>query len=966
VSRVLVIGMGVPGFVAATRHAGPGLRSAHFATALAGAGHDVLLLAVLDEHEAIPAFGNGSSGSLKVEFVTEKQLSSAGVRARLARFAPDAVVGVSVYAAALAARLGVDAPLWADAFGDLMAEAQAKAARLGNDWSLVHFWTLLRAVLETADRFSAVSVAQSHALVGQLGLAGRLSFRTAGEEMVAVIPCAAEQGTIDADRQALRGELGIGDDDFVLLASGGVNTWCDVETLAGAVASAMQADSRIHLVVTGGAIPGHDETSHQQLHSLLGRMPAARVHDLGWVDSTRLSGIYAACDLALHVERPLYERRLGAENRVIDWLSHGLVCATTARSETGGELAARGLALACRPGDADDLARVVAEAASNRPALLEAGRRGRRWASEERGFAVTAAPLLQWCDDPCFARDRDGVRLLRLGLLSQPQTSVEMLEAYVAQLSVTEILRRGLRWFARRTSAAAGSALARVRRRNGRNAQARRGSSSLLGLLLLLASLPLGGCRGDGVAARSGRPNVLVLSIDTLRSDHLGAYGYAVTPSPSPWMDRLASSGALVKHAVSSAPETAPALATLQTGVYQDRHGLKFNRANLREENHTLAERLRDAGYVTAAFVGNWLVDAKHGFGQGFDRFEVVQVPPGEASTTDDKLVALFGDFLQGLRRPEMPEGNAASPGGNSRKPGPWYAWVHMMDPHGPYNSAPPWWSMAFDYARVAPSRDGEFPVSDSNFGLGVIPRYQNLEGVKLLSEYVRRYDGDIRYTDSQVGSLLGMLAASGEADNTIVVLVADHGESLGEHDELLQHGWFVYDTTVRVPLLWSAPGRIAAGKRIDDMTCMVDIVPTILDMAAVEADGGDFDGRVLGFGGVDGGKSAGTGSVTKAPPAAAALREAGCFSIGPRANHPVALSTASHKLILTPAGTSRDPRTPKGQVSDAPETIELYDLVADPGETTDLARARPDLVEPLQQSLTTMRSRFRAHGWRW
>ncbi|MFN2427888.1 MAG: hypothetical protein ABR587_15735, partial [Candidatus Binatia bacterium] len=258
-SRVVLIAMGVPGSVEARRHAGPGLRASHFATALARDGHDVLVLAVLAQDEPAPsaratnlADAEGGDARWTTEFTTEPALLAAPMRARIARFDPQAVVGVTVYGAALAARLGVDVPLWADVFGDIMAEAQAKAARTANDWSIVHFWTLLRGVLESADRFSAVSVAQSHALVGQLGLAGRLTSRTAGEELVAVIPCAAQVAPQPLKRALVRRELGLGDDDFVLLASGGVNTWCDVETLCAGVAEAMQLGPRVHLVVTGG------------------------------------------------------------------------------------------------------------------------------------------------------------------------------------------------------------------------------------------------------------------------------------------------------------------------------------------------------------------------------------------------------------------------------------------------------------------------------------------------------------------------------------------------------------------------------------------------------------------------------------------------------------------------------------------------------------------------------------------
>ncbi|MFN2377331.1 MAG: sulfatase-like hydrolase/transferase [Candidatus Binatia bacterium] len=949
-SRILVLGMGVPGTVPWRRHAGPGLRAAHLATALVRDGHEVRLLAVLDKGEAAPRADAVADDGPAVEFTTEAELFSPAMRARLGRYDADAIVGVTVYAASLAARLRLRAPLWADVFGDLMAEAQAKAAREAGDWSIVHFWSLLRVVLEEADRFSAVSVAQSHALVGQLGLAGRLSSRTAGEDLVHVIPCAAEARpeahAAPGGRLEARRELGLADGDFVLLVSGGVNTWCDVETLCGGLALAMNVKPHLRLLVTGGSIPGHDEDSHAALLAGLDRIEkidAARVQVLGWVDSARLASVYAACDLALHVERSLYERRLGAENRVVDWLAHGLPCVTTAGSETGGELVRERLALACRPGDAADLARVIVEAASaaGGPLLADSATRGRQWATAERGLLSTAAPLREWCVSPGHAGDRDGARLIRLGLLSHPDTSVEMLEAYVAALPVREIGRRGLRWLGRRAWAA------------GKRSRLPGFLRALL-LWTAVAGTTLGGCQGQGPVAPPQRPNVLLVSIDTLRADHLGAYGYAATPSPSPWIDALAAGGRLYETAISSSPETAPALATLHTGLYQDRHGVLYNRAKMSEASTTLAERLKASGYATAAFVGNWLADREHGFAQGFDRFEVATGGPLSPSTTDDKLVALFGDFARQL------------------PPRPWFAWVHLMDPHGPYDSAPPWWSSNFDYARAPLARDGEFPVSDSNFGLGVIPRYQKIEQEKRLSDYVRRYDGDIRYTDSQVGALLSMVRAAGGGEDTLVVLVADHGESLVEHDELLQHGWFVYDTTIRVPLVLAWPAGLAAGSREPRLACSVDIAPTILHLAGVEAEGGEFDGVSLvpaaGSGGAGAAGTAQDAAQDAAGSAAgrAALRDAGCFTIGPRANHPFSLRDGRHKLIVTPAGTPRDPGAPKGEVSTAPERVELYDLTTDPGETADLSADEPEVVEEMRRSVSMLRSRFRANGWRW
>ena len=227
----------------------------------------------------------------------------------------------------------------------------------------------------------------------------------------------------------------------------------------------------------------------------------------------------------------------------------------------------------------------------------------------------------------------------------------------------------------------------------------------------------------------------------------------------------------------------------------------------------------------------------------------------------------------------------------------------------------------------------------------------------------VRRYDGELRFTDSQIGALLGMLAASGVAEDTVVVVTADHGESLVEHDELLQHGWFVYEPTTRVPLVLAWPGRMAGGIVLGDELCSVDLAPTLLDIAGVKGEGGDFDGRSFA---PSLGAGVSTGAVTAAPESVASLRDAGCFSIGPRANHPFALRSAAHRLILTPAGTSRDPRAAKGEGTDAPETIEVYDLASDPAESVNVAESRRDILDEMQPSLARLRSRFRANGWRW
>lgn len=487
-SRILLVSMGVPAYVASRRHAGPGLRAAHFAHALSRAGAEVLALCVRTPADEIDSDATKAPGGVETIFVEERALAAmvAGtgshrnadreaadvLRRRIEAFAPQAVVGVTVYAAALALRLRLDLPLWADVFGDLLCEAQAKAAINGSDWSLVHFWTLLRPVLERADRFSAVSCAQSHVLVGQLGIAGRLSARTAGEELVTVIPCAAEACAEVPSRAQARAGLKVPDDAFVALWSGGFNTWCDVETTASGVATALQQVPTLHLLVSGGTIPGHDDQSfgrfRRQIDAIADPSVRGRVHLLGWVPSQQLALLYAASDVGLNIERPLYERRFGAENRVVEWQANGLACVTTALSEAGRDLVSRALAWQVPVGNAGALAARLGELAASPQLAAEYGLRCREAAARELRFDATAAELCRWCMAPLRAGDHGSDRFVQLGLLSSPQGSAEMLEAYVRELPMLQLLRRGLRWTLRRAAQAAGAAARASLRSNGR------------------------------------------------------------------------------------------------------------------------------------------------------------------------------------------------------------------------------------------------------------------------------------------------------------------------------------------------------------------------------------------------------------------------------------------------------------------------------------------------------------------
>ncbi len=460
-SRLCLVGVGLPAFVAGREHAGPGLRSAHFAVAAARAGHEVLLVCVLPETRALePAFvhapvasvGGLRAAAIRTVFAHEKGFPHSPLREQIEAFDPQALVGVTAYGASVALRIGLQVPMWADVFGDLMAEAQAKSLAAGSDACLVHFWSLLAPVLNRADRFSAVSTAQAHALVGQLGLCGRLSAATAGENFVRVIPCSAEPPSPElhgVGRFRLRGEV-VPQDARIVLWSGGFNTWCDVDTFARGIELAMDADVSLHLVVTGGSIGGHDERTYERFRSLVERSRnVARVHLLGWIESDGLVGCYADADLGIIVERDLYERRHGSENRAVHWMAHGLPFATTALSEFGGYACAAGCAFAIEAGSPASLSETLGAVFAHPSALASASARCRELAGREFSYA-SAKPFLDWAASPIKAGDHGCERPLRPGLLSEPEALADVLEAYLAGLSLMELGRRSTRWLWRR------------------------------------------------------------------------------------------------------------------------------------------------------------------------------------------------------------------------------------------------------------------------------------------------------------------------------------------------------------------------------------------------------------------------------------------------------------------------------------------------------------------------------------
>ena len=312
----------------------------------------------------------------------------------------------------------------------------------------------------------------------------------------------------------------------------------------------------------------------------------------------------------------------------------------------------------------------------------------------------------------------------------------------------------------------------------------------LLALLILFAGVAALHAAAQTTAKPA--PNVVLITIDTLRADHLGCYGYK--PIKTPNIDGLAADGVRFERAFTVVPVTLPSHSSMLTGTYPMFSGMHdFSGNKLSPLQPTLATVLKQAGYQTGAVIASAVLDSRFGLNQGFDfyydhfdfnRLDETNLEemkrPGNV-VADVALNWLEKDFLKKDR-----------PSKTSQKK--FFLWIHLYDPHLPYH-------LPESYSR-------EYPAQP--------------------------YDGEIAFADEQVGRVLRFLKEKGLYRNTVIVLCGDHGESLGEHGEK-SHGFFIYNATMHVPLIIRLPGDEAPHKVVDLPVSLVDLMPTILDAVGVD-----------------------------------------------------------------------------------------------------------------------------------
>jgi arylsulfatase A-like enzyme/Tfp pilus assembly protein PilF len=370
-------------------------------------------------------------------------------------------------------------------------------------------------------------------------------------------------------------------------------------------------------------------------------------------------------------------------------------------------------------------------------------------------------------------------------------------------------------------------------------------------------------------------PNVLLITIDTVRADRIGAYGYAKAATPV--MDRLALEGVRFADATTQAPLTGPAHAALLTGLYPARLGVRDNATTpVPDTATTAAELFKSRGYRTGGFVGAFILTAPYGFAQGFDTFD-----------------ADFPSFSDALKLQVQRRGDAVVDAAvkwlDAGGPQPFFGWVHLYDAHAPYDPPPPF------AARFKSSP----------------------------------YDGEIAYVDACIGRLVGALERTGRLDRTLVAVVADHGESLGEHGEQ-EHGMFLYESVLHIPWIMRLPARAHAGTIVGEQVRAIDVLPTLAGIAGVPVPKIDGESVV----------SLVDGKARRTTPSSFAE------TFYPRWHY----GWSELKSI----------RGDRLKFIDAPKP-ELYDLRADPAEQRNLASDRSALAAGMSSELGRIESGFGA-----
>jgi arylsulfatase A-like enzyme len=427
----------------------------------------------------------------------------------------------------------------------------------------------------------------------------------------------------------------------------------------------------------------------------------------------------------------------------------------------------------------------------------------------------------------------------------------------------------------------------------------------------VVVMVSLAGCSSPD-APPAEAENLVILSIDTLRADHLGCYGYDRSTSPN--LDRFAGRGAVFEQAFTVHVSTAPAHATVLTGLEPAGHGIRRNGMRLGPGVRTLAETFADRGWATGGFVSGWTLERHTGLDRGFSVYDDELDAPGAGArragdlTTDRAIAWLEQQAADGR---------------------PSFLFLHLFEPHWPYD--PP----ATDALGFL---SGQYELATVSKPVH-IDRLISVNRLDLFEqrEYVARYDGEIVVADRLLGRLLDALEDLGVAGSTVVIVLSDHGETLFEREWTMDHGARPFDEQARVPLILHLPDGRLAGRRIPQQVSLLDVTATVADIFGIEPPAGSQGASLLPLA---------LGEVVDED-ARAVFTTARCEPQRvPHITEPLRRGALVRAVRVPRLKLVQYPLASDGWHD------ELYDLSADPGERSNLVSLRPEQAAMLGAAL--------------
>ncbi len=416
-----------------------------------------------------------------------------------------------------------------------------------------------------------------------------------------------------------------------------------------------------------------------------------------------------------------------------------------------------------------------------------------------------------------------------------------------------------------------------------------------------------------GCASAPEGPNVLLITIDTLRTDRLTSYGGPEGNSPR--LDALAGEGVRFASVQASRGLTWPSLTTILTGLHPRSHQVRFNGGMLDEAHLTLPEILAEAGYETGGFIANMCDAPNRGLHTFYCAWWAEDGPPvvptrrtwasHDQPEWDAAITQRAASFIRQSRR------------------APFFAWLHYIDPHKPYDPVA---------GKLRRTYDGTFPVDDDTLDALTLGRRALTPAQR--EQLMVVYDSQVAGVDAHIGSLLDVLEEEGLADNTLVVVSSDHGEELGDHNYYFYHLSSVYEQVLALPWIMRLPGSLPAGRVVDEPVASVDIAPTMLDLLGLQAPN-PMEGAS---------RTALARGETGAPGAPVTFAE--------WSDRMVVVGQDSWRYVWNPMGV-----TTYGAPFDQEEGIgfriaaeELYDLGGDPLQQENIVGAHPDRAAEMRR----------------